>query len=122
MSYTLPIPSKTSYIIYKYFKKYLRYCYPMNYSFDLSFLNASRVPCASFSVNTPFISILNSTPLMILRNQKNASPPVVPSLNIQLSPLHLYMQLLGVSALHYSTGSTEGLEGFGRWFQLMRCA
>ena len=30
--------------------------------------------------------------------------------------------LLGVSALHYSTGSTEGLEGFGHWLQLMRCA
>src|SRR5882724_7847270 len=29
--------------------------------------------------------------------------------------------LLGVSALHYSTGSTEGSEGFGRWLQLMRC-
>ena len=28
----------------------------------------------------------------------------------------------GVSALHYSTGNTEGSEGFGRWLQLMRCA
>ena len=31
-------------------------------------------------------------------------------------------QLLGVSALHYSTGNMEGLEGFGRWIQLMHCA
>ena len=30
--------------------------------------------------------------------------------------------LLGVSALHYSTGSTEGSEGFGCWLQLMHCA
>ena len=33
-----------------------------------------------------------------------------------------WMVVLGVSALHYSTGSTEGLEGFGCWLQLMRCA
>jgi len=30
--------------------------------------------------------------------------------------------LLGVSALHYSTRSTEGSEGFGHWLQLMHCA
>jgi len=30
--------------------------------------------------------------------------------------------VLGVSALHYSTGSTEGSEGFGHWLQLMHCA
>ena len=30
--------------------------------------------------------------------------------------------LLRVSALHYSTGSMEGSEGFGHWLQLVRCA
>jgi len=30
--------------------------------------------------------------------------------------------MLGVSALHYSTGSMEGSEGLGHWLQLMRCA
>jgi len=31
-------------------------------------------------------------------------------------------QVLRVSALHYSTGNTEGSEGIGHWLQLMRCA
>ena len=29
--------------------------------------------------------------------------------------------MLRVSALHYSTGITEGLEGFRHWLQLMHC-
>jgi len=38
-----------------------------------------------------------------------------------MSSSEMFNILLGVSALHYSTGSTEGSE-FGVGFQLMRCA